>query len=172
MKKPAVDEQVERIALMHQQLVRVLDDDGKAVGEWIPNLSAAEKVAGLRDMMLVRAVDACGQRRGRTGRATSRSTCSRSARKRSRACSSVPCNPATCTFRLSPAGAVDRFGYPLVQMMNQILSNESDPLKGRQLPVLYSSKSHGFFTISGNLATQYIQAVGWAMASALSGGSG
>src|SRR5690606_8146064 len=28
---------------------------------------------------------------------------------------------------------------------------------------------HGFFSISGNLATQYVQAVGWAMASAISG---
>ena len=62
-------------------------------------------------------------------------------------------------------------GYPLVEMMNQVLSNEHDPLKGRQLPVLYSSKEHGFFSISGNLATQYIQAVGWAMASALRGGT-
>ncbi len=53
-------------------------------------------------------------------------------------------------------------------MMNQIFSNEQDPLKGRQLPVMYSSKEHGFFTISGNLATQYTQAVGWAMASAIS----
>jgi 2-oxoisovalerate dehydrogenase E1 component alpha subunit len=52
-------------------------------------------------------------------------------------------------------------------MMCQIYSNEQDPLKGRQLPVLYSSKEHGFFSISGNLATQYIQAVGWAMASAI-----
>jgi 2-oxoisovalerate dehydrogenase E1 component alpha subunit len=60
-------------------------------------------------------------------------------------------------------------GYPLVDMMNQVLSNEHDPLKGRQLPVMYSSKEHGFFSISGNLATQYIQAVGWAMASALRG---
>jgi 2-oxoisovalerate dehydrogenase E1 component alpha subunit len=34
---------------------------------------------------------------------------------------------------------------------------------------MYSSKSRGFFSISGNLATQYIQAVGWAMASALRG---
>jgi 2-oxoisovalerate dehydrogenase E1 component alpha subunit len=62
-------------------------------------------------------------------------------------------------------------GYPLVDMMNQILSNELDPLHGRQLPVLYSAKSYGFFSISGNLATQYIQAVGWAMASALRGGT-
>ncbi|MCB0957404.1 MAG: thiamine pyrophosphate-dependent dehydrogenase E1 component subunit alpha, partial [Ilumatobacter sp.] len=62
-------------------------------------------------------------------------------------------------------------GYPLVSMMNQVLSNAQDPLKGRQLPIMYSSKEYGFFSISGNLATQYIQAVGWAMASALSGDS-
>ena len=60
-------------------------------------------------------------------------------------------------------------GYPLVEMINQIYSNSHDPMKGRQLPVMYSSKAHGFFTISGNLGTQMIQAVGWAMASALSG---
>ena len=60
-------------------------------------------------------------------------------------------------------------GYPLVDMVNQVLSNSHDPMKGRQLPVMYSSKAHGFFTISGNLGTQFIQGVGWAMASALSG---
>jgi hypothetical protein len=32
---------------------------------------------------------------------------------------------------------------------------------------MYSSREHGFFSISGNLATQFIQAVGWAMASAM-----
>jgi 2-oxoisovalerate dehydrogenase E1 component alpha subunit len=51
--------------------------------------------------------------------------------------------------------------------MCQVYSNSRDPMKGRQLPVFYSSKEHGFFTISGNLATQYVQAVGWAMASAI-----
>jgi 2-oxoisovalerate dehydrogenase E1 component alpha subunit len=60
-------------------------------------------------------------------------------------------------------------GYPLVDMICQLLSNERDPLKGRQLPVMYSSKAKGFFSISGNLATQVPQAVGWAMASAIKG---
>ncbi len=60
-------------------------------------------------------------------------------------------------------------GYPLVDMMNQVFSNKCDPLKGRQLPIMYSSKAHGFFTISGNLGTQFPQAVGWAMASAYKG---
>jgi len=59
--------------------------------------------------------------------------------------------------------------YPLFKMMNQIFSNDEDPLHGRQLPVMYSSKEHGFFSISGNLGTQFVQSVGWAMASAISG---
>ncbi len=60
-------------------------------------------------------------------------------------------------------------GYPMVDMMCQVYSNVRDPLKGRQLPIMYSSKAHGFFTISGNLGTQFSQAVGWAMASAYKG---
>jgi 2-oxoisovalerate dehydrogenase E1 component alpha subunit len=62
-------------------------------------------------------------------------------------------------------------GMPLVDMMCQILSNSKDPLKGRQLPVMYSARKLGFFSISGNLGTQFIQAVGWAMASAIKGDS-
>ena len=62
-------------------------------------------------------------------------------------------------------------GYPLIKMMNQIYSNRADHLKGRQLPIMYSDKKHGFFSISGNLGTQYPQAVGWAMASAIKGDS-
>jgi 2-oxoisovalerate dehydrogenase E1 component alpha subunit len=61
--------------------------------------------------------------------------------------------------------------YPLEKMMCQVYSNRGDPLKGRQLPIMYSDREHGFFSISGNLATQYPQAVGWAMASAIKGDS-
>src|SRR5690606_33221518 len=57
----------------------------------------------------------------------------------------------------------------MVEMMCQLMSNECDPVKGRQLPVMYSFKRAGFFSVSGNLATQFIQAVGWAMASAIKG---
>jgi 2-oxoisovalerate dehydrogenase E1 component alpha subunit len=71
------------------------------------------------------------------------------------------------TYRQS--GLLIAGGYPLESMMNQIYSNASDPLKGRQMPVLYSAKDYGYFSISGNLGTQYIQAVGWAMASAIAG---
>src|SRR3546814_823962 len=59
--------------------------------------------------------------------------------------------------------------WPLTDMMNQVYSNSGDRLKGRQMPVFYSSREAGFFSISGNLATQYSQAVGWAMAAATDG---
>ena len=53
--------------------------------------------------------------------------------------------------------------------MGQIYSNSKDPLEGRQLPIMHSSRDYGFFSISGNLGTQFVQAVGWAMANALTG---
>ncbi len=170
MKRPALDEKVERVALMRKQLVRVLDDDGQAVGEWAPELSAAEKLAGLRDMMTVRSFDARMLRAHRQGKI---SFYMQSLGEEAIACAQQralrPGDMHFPTYRQQ--GLLISSGYPIVEMMNQILSNEMDPLKGRQLPVLYSSKAHGFFSISGNLATQYIQAVGWAMASALRGGS-
>jgi 2-oxoisovalerate dehydrogenase E1 component alpha subunit len=38
------------------------------------------------------------------------------------------------------------------------------------MPVFYADRESGYFSISGNLATQVPQAVGWAMASAIKGG--
>jgi 2-oxoisovalerate dehydrogenase E1 component alpha subunit len=60
-------------------------------------------------------------------------------------------------------------GVGMVDMMCQLLSNTRDMCKGRQLPVMYHSAAKRLFSISGNLATQVPQAVGWAMASAIKG---
>ncbi|CAN5480363.1 3-methyl-2-oxobutanoate dehydrogenase (2-methylpropanoyl-transferring) subunit alpha [soil metagenome] len=170
MSKPALDEKVERVALMRKQLVRVIDDDGAAVGEWAPELSWDERRSGLRDMVLVRRFDARMLRAHRQGKS--------SFYMQSLGEEAIPCaqqralRPGDMHFpTYRQQGLLISAGYPLVDMMNQILSNEMDPLHGRQLPVMYSAKSYGFFSISGNLATQYIQAVGWAMASALRGGT-
>jgi 2-oxoisovalerate dehydrogenase E1 component alpha subunit len=170
MKKPALDEKVERVALMRKQLLRVLDDGGAAVGEWAPDLAVADKLTGLRNMMLVRSFDARLLRAHRQGKI---SFYIQSLGEEAIACAQQRAlrrgDMHFPTYRQQ--GLLISSGYPIVEMMNQVLSNEHDPLKGRQLPVLYSSKAHGFFSISGNLATQYIQAVGWAMASALRGGT-
>src|SRR3546814_397046 len=59
--------------------------------------------------------------------------------------------------------------YPLVDLVNQIFSNERDPLKGRQLPILFSARDYGFYSLSGNVGSRFGHAVGWAMASAYKG---
>jgi 2-oxoisovalerate dehydrogenase E1 component alpha subunit len=170
MRKPDLDEKVERLALMRKQLVRVLDDEGAAVGPWIPELSTADKVRGLRDMMLVRSFDARFLRAHRQGKISFYMQClGEEAIATAQQQALQPGDMHFPTYRQQ--GLLIAGGYPLVDMMNQVLSNEHDPLHGRQLPVMYSSKAHGFFSISGNLATQYVQAVGWAMASALRGDS-
>jgi 2-oxoisovalerate dehydrogenase E1 component alpha subunit len=72
-------------------------------------------------------------------------------------------------FLLSPAGPADRAEPRSGRYDEPDLSNRADRMKGRQLPIMYSVKAKGFFSISGNLATQLPQAVGWAMASAARG---
>jgi 2-oxoisovalerate dehydrogenase E1 component alpha subunit len=59
--------------------------------------------------------------------------------------------------------------YPLIDLVNQIFSNAADPLKGRQLPILYSAREYGFYSLSGNVGSRFGHAVGWAMASAYRG---
>jgi 2-oxoisovalerate dehydrogenase E1 component alpha subunit len=56
-------------------------------------------------------------------------------------------NMAFPTYRQQ--GLLIARGWPLVDMMNQVFSNSRDRLKGRQMPVMYSSKAVGFFSIAG-----------------------
>ena len=60
-------------------------------------------------------------------------------------------------------------GTGLLNMMCHCLSNTRDFCRGRQMPVFYQNAAHNVFTISGNLCTQYPQAVGWAMAASIKG---
>jgi 2-oxoisovalerate dehydrogenase E1 component alpha subunit len=125
-------------------------------------------MAGLRAMLTTRAFDARMMMAQRQGKTSFYMLCTGE--------EAVACGFQTAlapgdmnfpTYRQQ--GLLITQGYPLVRMMDQILSNERDPLRGRQMPVLHSAKEHGFFSVSGNLGTQYVQAVGWAMASAISG---
>ena len=166
VQRPEVDADPEAIRDLAYSIIRVLHHDGTAVGPWAGLLSDEELLAGLRDMMTLRAFDArmlIAQRQGKTSfymQHMGEEAISCAFRK-----ALQPGDMNFPTYR--QAGLLVAGGYPLVDMMCQIYSNERDPLKGRQLPILYSSKNDGFFSISGNLATQYIQAVGWAMASAI-----
>jgi 2-oxoisovalerate dehydrogenase E1 component alpha subunit len=164
--RPDVDADPEAIRDLAYSIIRVLDRNGEAVGPWAGFLSDEELLEGLRHMMTLRAFDArmqMAQRQGKTSfymQHMGEEAVSCAFRK-----ALLPGDMNFPTYR--QAGLLIAAGSSLIEMMCQIYSNEQDPLKGRQLPVLYSSKEHGFFSISGNLATQYIQAVGWAMASAI-----
>lgn len=150
------------------RLIRVLDDQGKAVGPWDPKLDPETMRRGLKAMILTRAFDDRMHRAHRQGKTSFYMKCTgeeaiavAQGMILSREDMGFP------TYRQQ--GLLIARDYPLATMMNQIYSNAEDPIKGRQLPIMYSAKDYGFFTISGNLGTQYVQAVGWGMASAIRG---
>jgi 2-oxoisovalerate dehydrogenase E1 component alpha subunit len=149
-------------------LVRVLDDEGKATGPWDPRLDPETLRTMLRHMAMVRAFDERMFRAQRQGK-TSFYMKSSGEEAVAVAAAMALAGDDMCFPSYRQQGILVARGYPLIEMMNQIYSNKGDPLKGRQLPIMYSSKETGFFSISGNLTTQYPQAVGWAMASASKG---
>jgi 2-oxoisovalerate dehydrogenase E1 component alpha subunit len=149
-------------------LVRVLDDEGRAVGAWDPKLDPDTLRQMLRHMATVRAFDERMFRAQRQGK-TSFYMKSLGEEAVSVAATMALAADDMCFPSYRQQGILITRGYSMVQMMNQIYSNRADTLQGRQLPVMYSSKEYGFFSISGNLTTQYPQAVGWAMASAARG---
>ena len=167
-RRPPVQVRPADTADLAASLIRVLDDEGRAVGPWAPQIEAERLRGGLRAMLKTRAFDArmlIAQRQkkisfyiqclGEEAVAVAHSMALRDGDM---------CFP---TYRQQ--GLLIARDVPLVELICQLLSNECDPLKGRQLPVMYSRRKDGFFSISGNLATQFIQAVGWAMASAIKG---
>ncbi len=164
--RPEPDAKAEDIRKLAFTIIRVLNREGEAVGPWAGTLSDEALKEGLRHMLLLRAFDArmvIAQRQGKT------SFYIQNLGEEAIACAfRKAMGPGDMNFpTYRQAGLLIAKGYPLVTMMNQIYSNAGDPLKGRQLPIMYSAREDGFFTISGNLATQYPQAVGWAMASAI-----
>jgi 2-oxoisovalerate dehydrogenase E1 component alpha subunit len=167
-RRPEIDAHPREMSDLAFGLVRVLGPDGKAVGPWAPKLDADTMRRGLKAMLLTRAFDDRMFRAQRQGK-TSFYMKSTGEEAVSVAQAYALDRNDMCFPSYRQQGILIARGYPLVDMMNQIYSNERDPVKGRQLPIMYSSKAHGFFTISGNLGTQFPQAVGWAMASAYRG---
>ncbi|ODP37666.1 3-methyl-2-oxobutanoate dehydrogenase (2-methylpropanoyl-transferring) subunit alpha [Sphingomonas turrisvirgatae] len=149
-------------------LVRVLDGAGQAVGPWNPRLSPDTLRRMLRDMALVRAFDERMFRAQRQGKTSFYMKCTGEEAVAIAAAHALS-RDDMCFPSYRQQGLLIARGYALERMMNQIYSNSADELHGKQLPIMYSSKDDGFFSISGNLATQYPQAVGWAMASAAKG---
>ena len=166
--RPEINARARDMMSLSVDLVRVLDDTGDAVGPWNPHLDPGELQVGLRHMLLTRIYDDRMQRMQRAGKI---SFYIRSSGEE--AVSVAQCMALRPGDMLFPSyrnqGVQIVRGIALLDLMCQLLSNTRDMCKGRQLPVMYHSKPGNIFSISGNLATQFPQAVGWAMAAAIKG---
>ena len=155
---------------MPYTLIRVLDDDNMATQPWDPCLPPATLREGLQAMVLTRSFDDRLFRAHRQGKTSfyMKST----GEEAIGAAQSLALNPGDMCF---PTYRVMSWlharKYPLDMMLNQIFSNEKDPLKGRQLPILFSARNCDFYSLSGNVGSRFGHAVGWAMASAYKGDS-
>ena len=167
-RRPDVDCSPDSMRDLAYGLVRVLDDNGEAVGPWAMDLDNDLLLKGLRVMQKTRAFDdqmLLAQRQGKTSiyvqcKGEEAIACAQQmALKKGDMC--FP------TYRQQ--GLLIAQDFPIEDMICQIFSNSKDKLGGRSLPFFYSEREAGFFSISGNLGTQFIQAVGWAMASAIKG---
>lgn len=150
-------------------LIRVLDDSGEAKGPWNPNLPTNTLLAGLRAMLLTRVFDERLFRAHRQGK-TSFYMKSTGEEAIGAAQSLFLDRDDMCFPTYRVLSWLMARNYPLIDLCNQIFSNEKDPLKGRQLPILYSARKYGFYSLSGNVGSRFGHAVGWAMASAFRGG--
>ena len=166
--KPTIGARTRDIEFLSSGLVRVLDDDFTAKGPWDPGLDPTQLQIALRWMMLTRTLDDRMWQIQRQGRISFYMQ-SRGEEAVSIA-QGMALRPGDMCFpSYRNQGLYLYRGSKLVDMMCQCLSNTRDMCKGRQLPVMYHSKAGNVFSISGNLATQFPQAVGWAMASAIKG---
>ena len=165
VRRPDIAEHESNMRDLPYELIRVLDDDHKAVGPWDPKLSADTLIKGLRAMMLTRAFDDRLFRAHRQGKTSfyMKST----GEEAIAAAQSLALDKGDMFFPTYRAAAwLHARNYPLTTMCNQIFSNAEDPLAGKQLPILMSARDYDFYSISGNLGVRFVHAVGWAMASA------
>jgi len=167
-RRPDTAEDARAFTDLAYAMVRVLDENNRAVGPWDPKLSPDAMRRMLRNMALTRAFDERMFRAQRQGK-TSFYMKSLGEEAVSIGAAAALADDDMCFPSYRQQGILISRGCPLVDMMNQIYSNNGDKLQGKQLPIMYSERRFSFFSISGNLTTQYPQAVGWAMASASRG---
>ena len=167
-KRPSPDVNATETMELAFGLIRVLDDDHKAVGEWDPKLDAETLRTGLKHMLMTRAYDDRLLKMQRTKRL---SFYMKSLGEEAVAVAAAMAlrfeDMVFPSYRQQ--GILFTRGRDMVDMMCHCISNARDNLKGRQLPVHYTWREGNFFSISGNLTTQFPQAVGWGMAEAYKG---
>ncbi len=165
-RRPPLEVQPVQTSDLAFSLVRVLDEEGRAVGRWAPQITPEQLRRGMRSMLKTRVFDArmlIAQRKKKLSFYMQ----SLGEEAIGSAHAMVLDEGDMCFPTYRQQSLLMARDVSLVDLICQLMSNQRDPLKGRQLPVMYSVRKAGFFSISGNLATQFTQAVGWAMASAI-----
>lgn len=164
-RRPAVEAPEADMRDLPYGMVRVLDEAGRAVGPWVPRIDPELLRRGLRAMVETRIFEDRMFRAHRQGKTSffMKST-GEEAIGVAQSMTLAPDDMCFPTYRVQ--GWLIARDYPIVDMIHQIYSNERDPLKGRQLPILYSARDYGFYSLSGNVGSRFGHAVGWAMASA------
>jgi len=166
--RPPVDARAADIERLALEMVRVLDDKHVAVGPWNPHLGQEKLIEALRLMVLTRAYDERMQRMQRQGKVTFyMQSLGEEAISIGQGLAFEDGDMLFPAYRNQGLYIMRDTG--LVEMMCQCLSNSRDMCKGRQMPIFYHNAKRNLFSISGNLATQFPQAVGWAMGAAIKG---
>ena len=149
-------------------LVRVLDDDGNASGEWDPGLTAEQLLTGLEHMVRLRIFDDRMMKMQRTGLL---SFYMRSLGEEAIAIAqTMALEEQDWIFpSYRQPGAQFVRGRDMVSMICHCIGNEEDNIKGRQMPVHYSYREGRFISISSPVGTQFSQAVGVSLASSYKG---
>jgi len=149
-------------------LVRVLDDDGNASGEWDPGLTSEQLLSGLEHMVRLRIFDDRMMKMQRTGLL---SFYMRSLGEEAIAIAqTMALEEQDWIFpSYRQPGAQFVRGRDMVSMICHCIGNEEDNIKGRQMPVHYSYREGRFISISSPVGTQFSQAVGVSLASSYKG---
>ena len=167
-KRPGPGAKPENTRALALGLVRVLDHNHQAVGDWDPKVKSDILREGLSHMVLTRIYDDRMLKLQRQGKM---SFYMKSTGEEAVAVAGAMALKSDDMIFPSyrQQGILFARGRNIVDMMCHCISNSRDNLKGRQLPVHYTWAEGNFFSISGNLGTQFPQAVGYAMGCAYKG---
>ena len=168
LNRPEVNCSAQDTATHAVGLIRVLDDEHVAHGEWNPNLDEAIHLKGLEHMMRLRIFDDRMIKMQRTGLL---SFYMRSFGEEAIAIAqTMALKEQDWLFpSYRQPGAQFVRGRDMVSMICHCIGNTEDNVRGRQMPVHYTWKEGRFISISSPVGTQFPQAVGVAMASAYRG---
>ncbi len=137
VRRPPLDVAPADTADLAYSLVRVLDDDGRAVGPWDPKADPALLRRGMRAMLRTRAFDARMLIAQRQKKISFYMQClGEEAIATAHALAIDAGDMCFPTYRQQGL-LLARDDVSMVDMMCQLMSNARDPLKGRQLPVMY-----------------------------------